>query len=178
MSDPASGKRLRQAALLSALIALADQATKAWILLVVMQPPRVIPVFPGFNLTLTYNRGVSFGLFGAAESEWQPYLLSVMAVLVVALLGFWLWREGERWKTPAIGLIAGGALGNVVDRLIRPGVVDFLDVYVGDWHWPAFNLADSAITVGVCLLLAASLFPDSGQAKSEDAQGDAGGSRP
>ena len=103
-------------------------------------------------VTLARNRGVSFGML-RLEGPWGPWLLSAAALAVVVWLFLWQRRARERWIAASVGLIAGGALGNVVDRLIRHAVVDFIDAYVGPYHWPAFNLADSAITLGVVLLL-------------------------
>jgi signal peptidase II len=100
---------------------------------------------------------VSFGLF-ATGTDLGPWILSILALVIVAVLLFWL-RKAEGILIPiAIGLIVGGAIGNVIDRVIYGAVVDFLDVYWGSYHWPAFNVADSSITVGAILLVADSLF--------------------
>jgi len=122
-----------------------------------MQPPRVIPVLPFFNLVLVWNQGVSFGMFGdGSVGAWALVLLA--AGIVVALV-YWLRKADSTLSVVSLGLIIGGAVGNVIDRLVHGAVVDFLDVHAAGWHWPAFNVADSAITVGVVLLLAESLFP-------------------
>ncbi|MFQ6018578.1 MAG: signal peptidase II [Kiloniellaceae bacterium] len=142
---------------LAAAVLLFDQASKWAVLELVMQPPRVIEVTGFFNLVLTYNFGISFGIFGG-QGAWKPLGLSALALAVVAALLYWLWRQPERLLAVAIGLVVGGALGNVIDRLRFSAVVDFLDFHLGDWHWPAFNLADSAITVGVVLLVFDGLF--------------------
>ena len=142
---------------LAALVLLLDQITKWLILAVVMQPPRQIEVLPFFNLVLTFNRGVSFGLFDGS-SPWQPWLLSGLALAIVTGLVIWLRRQ-DRWlPAVAIGLIVGGAIGNVIDRVRIGAVVDFLDVHAFGWHWPAFNIADSGVTIGVVLLLLDGLF--------------------
>ncbi len=138
-------------------IALIDQATKWLILVQVMTPPRSIEVLPIFNIVLVWNRGVSFGLFDSTSS-WTPILLSVFAVAVALFLLFWLRRVEHRLLAIAIGLVIGGALGNVVDRLRHGAVADFLDLHIGAYHWPAFNVADSSITVGVFLILLDGLF--------------------
>ena len=142
---------------LAVLVLLLDQLSKWLILEVVMQPPRQIELLPFFNLVLTYNRGISFGLLGGG-SPWQPWLLSGLALAIVVGLLIWLRRQESLAGALAIGLVIGGALGNVVDRLHIGAVVDFLDLHAAGWHWPAFNLADSAITIGVVLLLLDGLF--------------------
>lgn len=142
---------------LSAVVMLLDQLSKWWILELVMRPPQVIEVLPFFNLVLTFNRGVSFGLFDGS-SPWQPWLLSGLALAIVTGLVIWLRRQ-DRWlPAVAIGLIVGGAIGNVIDRVRIGAVVDFLDVHAFGWHWPAFNIADSGVTIGVVLLLLDGLF--------------------
>ena len=126
-----------------------DQATKWWILNYVMDPPRVIPITGFFNLVLGRNTGVSFGLFGEA----RPEVLVAFAIAVVVILIVWMKRAENRLTASALGLIAGGAVGNVLDRLRHGGVTDFLDFYVGQWHWPSFNMADVGIVCGAGLLL-------------------------
>lgn len=166
-SNPSAGAPMKLALILAALVMVLDQISKWIIVESVMSPPRTIPVTGFFNLTLAYNCGVSFGFLNHAElcnSGILPWVLSLFAVAVVGGLFFWLKRQPERPLALAIGLIAGGALGNVVDRLRLGKVVDFLDFYLsGLAHWPAFNLADSAITVGVLLLLIDGLFARPGQ---------------
>lgn len=142
---------------MAAAVVVVDQASKWVILAQVMQPPRVIVVTGFFNLVLTFNTGISFGLF-AGGADWQRWVLSLLALAIVAGLLVWLRGQSRVVPAAAIGLIVGGALGNLVDRMIRPGVVDFLDFHVAGWHWPAFNVADSAITIGVVLLLFDGLF--------------------
>ena len=154
---------------LAIIVFVLDQATKWLIVDVVMQPPRIIDVTGFFNLVLTFNRGVSFGLFGQDAASWQPYALSALALAIVAGLVVWLSRVDHWLPAAAIGLVIGGAIGNTADRLFRSeqAVVDFLDFYVGSWHWPAFNVADSAITVGVVMLLYDGLLnaPETGKSK-------------
>ena len=86
------------------------------------------------------------------------WLISAFALIVAAGLGFWLYRTRRKWPALALGLIIGGALGNVIDRLRLGWVIDFIDFHVNTWHWPAFNIADAAITVGVGMLLIDGLF--------------------
>jgi signal peptidase II len=105
-----------------------------------------------FNLTLTYNRGISFGLFNGGAGL-NSVIFSLAAAAIVAVLVFWLSRVESPFLAVAIGLIIGGAVGNVVDRIRLGAVVDFLDFHVGSLHWPAFNVADSAICIGVAAML-------------------------
>ncbi len=166
-SNPSAGTPMKLALILAALVLLLDQLSKWVIVELVMSPPRTIPVTGFFNLILIQNCGVSFGFLNDAElcrSVIMPWVLSLLAVAVVGGLFYWLRRQPERLLALAIGLVAGGALGNVVDRLRLGAVVDFLDFHLsGSLHWPAFNLADSAITVGVLLLLFDGLFARHGQ---------------
>ncbi len=134
------------------LVFVLDQLSKWWILDAVMNPPRIVPLTSFFNIVLVLNRGVSFGLFSAAP-HWMPWILSGFAVTVAAALAIWLRRADNRLLAAALGLVIGGALGNVADRVRFGAVVDFLDLHLGGFHWPAFNVADSAITIGVGLLL-------------------------
>ncbi|MHB0670488.1 signal peptidase II [Roseomonas mucosa] len=136
----------------AALAFALDQATKWWVLTHLMDSPRVIPVAPFFNLVLGWNRGVSFGLL-SADHPATPWLLSSLALAVLAGLVVWTAHDQRSGMAASVGLIAGGASGNVVDRLRHGAVTDFLDFHVAGYHWPAFNLADSTIFVGTALLL-------------------------
>lgn len=142
---------------LAAAVTILDQISKWWILGTVMQPPRVIPVTPFFNLVLGWNRGISFGFLdsGGWLSAW---FLPLAAVVISAVLAVWLYRVRQLRAAVGIGLIIGGAMGNLVDRLQFGAVADFLDFYAWGFHWPAFNLADSAITAGAVVLILDSLF--------------------
>jgi signal peptidase II len=110
------------------------------------------PVTGFLDLVLTCNRGMSFGLFNTGEGLSVP-LFSIAAVAIVAVLVFWLSRVHSDMLASAIGLIIGGAVGNVVDRVRFGGVIDFLYFHLASWYWPAFNLADSAICIGVVVML-------------------------
>ena len=110
-----------------------------------------------FNLALTYNRGISFGLFNSGAGL-NAFVFSLAAAAIVAVLAYWLSRASSPLLAVAIGLIIGGAVGNVIDRVRLGAVVDFLDFHIGALHWPAFNLADSAICIGVAAMLMDSLF--------------------
>ena len=129
-----------------------DQGTKWWVLTDLMNPPQVIPVTPFFNLVLGWNRGVTFGLL-AADHPAARWLLSSMALVIIVVLLVWMVRDRRPGVAASLGFIIGGALGNVVDRMRHGAVTDFLDVHAAGYHWPAFNLADTAIFVGVALLL-------------------------
>lgn len=144
---------------IAAAVVVFDQATKLVIVHVVMDPSRTIEVTPFFNIVLVWNRGISFGLLSAG-SAWMPWLLSGVAIVIAGALLVWLTRVETRLTAAALGLVIGGAVGNVIDRVFyaRQAVTDFLDFHVGGYHWPAFNVADSAITVGVGLLLIDSLI--------------------
>lgn len=136
---------------------LIDQGTKWWIVNVFMVPPRVVPVTPFFNLVLGWNRGISFGLFNNG-SDFNVWILSGVALAVVSFLLVWLYREQGRLVSIALGLVIGGAMGNVIDRLRYGGVTDFLDFHLSGYHWPAFNLADTSIFLGAAFLVADALF--------------------
>lgn len=136
------------------LAALADQGAKTWIVrLFAAQPePHLVRVTPFLNLALTMNRGMSFGLFNSDAKANTAVFVAVAAIIVAALL-VWLKNARDRLLEVGIGLVIGGAIGNVADRLTRGAVVDFLDFHLGGWHWFVFNLADAAISVGVGLML-------------------------
>ncbi len=140
----------------AALALLLDQLSK-WLILEVVELPvrQQIPVAPFFDLAMVWNRGVSFGMF--AEHN-QPYALVALALAITAVLLRWLWKTQEKWEAVALGLVIGGALGNVIDRLRFGAVADFLDFYIKNLHWPAFNIADSAVCIGVVVLCARSIF--------------------
>jgi len=143
--------------LIAVAIVIADQVTKWLIVTQVMAPPRVIEVLPFFDIVLVHNRGISFGAFNTG-SDSMAWALTGFALLIAAGLLVWLWRAKTGLIATALGLVIGGAIGNVIDRVRIGAVADFLDVHVGTYHWPAFNLADSAITIGVALILLEALL--------------------
>jgi len=137
------------------VIALADQWTKQWVIdYFAARPgePAIVTLAPFFNLVLTGNRGMSFGLFNN-DAAANTIVFTLAAAVIVGGLFLWLRRAQAPLLKLGIGLVIGGAAGNVADRLTRGAVVDFLDFHLGAWHWFAFNLADSAICVGVAALL-------------------------
>lgn len=144
---------------LAALIVVVDQATKQ-VILAGWQLGESTPVIPGlFSITSVRNRGGAFGLLADLPEEWRVAAFVVFALGTVALLA-WMFREtpaADRWQRAALAGVIGGALGNLVDRVRFGEVVDFLDVFVGDRHWPAFNVADSFISVGALVLVLAAL---------------------
>lgn len=151
--------------LLSLVVLAADQASKLYFLATVPEFTRV-PVLPGFfDWTLTYNEGVAFSLFGDGE-DLQRFLLSAFAVAVSTGFAVWLTRlpRADRWSAVALALVIGGAIGNVVDRVRLGHVVDFILLYWREWHWPAFNVADSCIVVGAIVLVLAGFRPQPKQA--------------
>ena len=124
-----------------------------------MNPPRVIEITGFLNLVLVSNKGVSFGLF-SSDAVWAQPALASFAALVSILLVFWMRQAQHCFSAIFLGLVVGGALGNAIDRLLHEAVVDFLDFHVAGYHWPVFNIADSAITVGVIFIIAEGLFAD------------------
>lgn len=153
---------------LSLAIILADQLTKYLIEanFLVFETVRVTSFF---NLTLVYNQGAAFS-FLADQGGWQRWFFAILAVAVTAVLMIWLVRlkHHERLVATSLSLIIGGAVGNLIDRVRFGHVVDFLDFYYKTWHWPAFNVADSAITIGVALMIIDALFPAKAPARAED----------
>ncbi len=149
------------------VVALLDQLSKWWVVETLFRPagmtltpfytPVRITLAPVFDLVMTWNRGVSFGIFNH-DNIWNSLVLSVLSLAIAAGLVVWLARAERRLLALALGLVIGGAVGNVIDRVRFGAVADFLDFHVGLWHWPAFNLADSAITVGAVIIVLDSLF--------------------
>jgi signal peptidase II len=138
---------------LAALVLLADQATK-WLVLQTMPLGEVIPITGFFNLVHVRNPGAAFS-FLADAGGWQRWLFTLFALGVSALLIFMMRRAPEqRLFCFAAALVIGGAIGNLIDRLVFGEVIDFLDFHWQGWHWPAFNIADSGITVGAFLIIA------------------------
>lgn len=138
---------------LSALIIILDQLTK-WLSVNLLELHETVPVMPFFNFTMAHNYGAAFS-FLASAGGWQRWFFVVLAVTVSIVLSLWMkkLKPTARMEAAALALIIGGAVGNVIDRFIYGYVIDFLDVYYGSYHWPAFNIADSAICVGAALLI-------------------------
>ena len=159
--DPAApiapGRALALAGGLLGLVVVLDQLSKWIVVERIMVPPRIIEVTGFFNLVLTHNTGISFGMLRGGE-DWVRWALSAVALGIVAVLLIWLRRQPGWPLAVSVGLICGGAIGNVIDRIRVGAVIDFLDFHAAGWHWPAFNVADAAITVGVLALVLDSLF--------------------
>ncbi|HEY0676349.1 MAG TPA: signal peptidase II [Immundisolibacter sp.] len=138
---------------LAALLILLDQASKLAVLRL-LEPYQTIPVVPGFNLTLAFNRGASFS-FLADAGGWQRWLFSGISLAASVIIVILLRRTppADRLNGLGLSLVLSGAVGNLIDRLWLGHVVDFLDVYYRAWHFPAFNIADSAISIGAALLV-------------------------
>jgi signal peptidase II len=157
---PADRSRLARVVTIAAVVVILDQITK----LIVLQ--RLVPGLPivlidGFlAFTLVMNTGLAFGLLAGIPAGWRWLvgLLSLVALVVLLRVALRILPSGGWREQSAIGLIFGGAVGNLIDRTRFGAVVDFVDVYVRDWHWPAFNVADSAITVGVAVLALGVMF--------------------
>ena len=143
---------------LAVLLALLDQLTKYWIS-ASFDYGQVREVTGFFNLVLTHNKGAAFS-FLASAAGWQRGFFIAVALIAIVLISVLLVRHaGEKLFCLSLALILGGAIGNVLDRIALGYVVDFLDFHIAGWHWPAFNLADSAITVGAALLVLDSFRP-------------------
>lgn len=161
---------MRRAAYALALVVfLVDQLVKYWIIAGVgLQARGSIPVLPVFSLTWVENRGVSMGML-TADTEVGRWLLVGLTGLIAAVVAVWIRRERHWPEAMALGLVLGGALGNIVDRIRFGYVVDFIHLHAGPWSFYVFNVADAAITLGVALLLVRALFsrPDSAGSDSK-----------
>ena len=138
---------------LSLLVIFLDQVSKLAIA-GSMQLYQSIPVMPFFKLTYVHNTGAAFSFLSEAGG-WQRWFFAALALVISGVIAVWLARlkHDETLLAVALSLVLGGAIGNLIDRLVYGYVIDFLDVYYQTWHWPDFNIADSAITIGVILML-------------------------
>lgn len=137
---------------ISVLLLVLDQWTK-WYVAKIFDPGQVLPVFPGFNLVLAFNRGAAFS-FLAQAGGWQVWFFGLLAVIVIVVMVRLLWRYSVySLFSLSLTCIIAGAAGNLIDRALRGYVIDFLDFYWNGMHWPAFNVADIAICVGAGLLI-------------------------
>ena len=144
---------------ISIAVIVLDQLTKylATDMLIYADPVAVVPFL---NLTLLHNTGAAFSFLSQAGG-WQRWFFAAIALLVSVGILFWLKKLGrdKLWEALALALVMGGAIGNVVDRIVYGYVIDFLDFYYGAWHYPAFNVADMAIVLGAAILILDSLWP-------------------
>lgn len=139
-------------------ILILDQASKWWVLEVFDLPEKIsVAVLPMLNLTMVWNRGITFGLL-SSDSAVASTVLAAVALAVVVALAMWLRRAESMAVAVALGAVAGGAVGNVIDRLRFGAVVDFIHLHAWGWSWYVFNVADAAIVVGVGVLLLDSLL--------------------
>ena len=150
---------------LAAAVVAADQATKAMVLGRFSYGER-LELTGFFNLVLVYNKGAAFSFLSDAAG-WQTPLLIAFAVVAIGILGALIMRSPQRrLLCTGLGLVLGGALGNLIDRFRYGQVVDFLDLHAAGWHWPAFNVAASAITVGALLLIVEGFAHHEGRARA------------
>lgn len=138
--------------IVAAIIVIFDQVTKIGVLKT-LQAGEVIPLTSFLNLILTFNKGAAFSFLSSA-SGWQRYFFTAVSVIAIVFIIYFLKRNADKTLACfAFSLILGGAAGNLIDRVLYGQVTDFIDFYIGRWHWPAFNIADSAITIGAILFV-------------------------
>jgi len=168
---------LNRGLLIAIIGIIADQISKAYILYglklagayqngvpIVGNFNKSIELTDFFNIVLVWNHGVSFGMFNnGVGGGLQPLMLSIMTIAIVAVVIYMLKKSKSKVEATAFGLVIGGALGNLIDRIIYGAVVDFLDFHVAGWHWPSFNVADSIILIGVLLLVFEGFFVKDGE---------------
>ena len=142
--------------LISVLIVFLDLISKQAVVRFLL-PQQVITVTPFFNLVSVMNKGISFSLFNSGQKT-TVWALIIISLAIICGIAVWIYREKNRWTKLALCLILGGAIGNVLDRLRFGAVVDFLDFHIGAYHWPAFNVADTAVCIGVFIIIIQSIF--------------------
>lgn len=150
---------------LSIVVIFIDQLTK-WMVNANLELHEIIPIMPHLNLTLTYNKGAAFGFLND-QGGWQQVFFTVLALVVSSYIVYWLHKlkETQTWTAIGLALVLGGAIGNLIDRVLQAKVTDFIDFYI-DWdvfflsngHFATFNVADIAIAIGAALLVFVSLF--------------------
>lgn len=143
-----------------------DQVSKYYAVqsLIFGQPKAIVQYF---NWSLNYNKGVAFGLFNQYEAAVQMGLILMVLSMIIGLF-IWLGKiyKADSWQAISLSLILGGAIGNLIDRIILGHVVDFIDFYIGNWHWPTFNIADSLICIGAAMLALGIFKQESAQSTS------------
>lgn len=143
---------------ISAIIIIADQATK-WIANTQLEYHQAVAVFPYFEWFLSYNPGAAFS-FLADAGGWQRWFFTILTIVISIILFVWIKKleKDEKLTAIALCLILGGAIGNLIDRVLLGHVIDFIQVWLGSYPWPSFNIADSAISVGAVILLLTGLI--------------------
>lgn len=161
MKEPVQNNGLRKYFfLIAAIVVLLDRLTK-WAVASSLLLHESVSVIPGFfHITHVENTGAAFGLFADSTAQWKVAALVTFSLVALVIVSVLLWRNSHSLSIMTVGLslILGGAFGNLWDRMLEGHVVDFLDFHVGQYYWPAFNIADSAIVVGAVLLVAEILF--------------------
>jgi signal peptidase II len=137
---------------LAVVVLLLDQASKWIVLTHMMAPPHTLPVTSFLNIILAWNRGISFGLL-SSNNPYSVWILATVAFAFAAVLILWIWRAETKVMALGFGLVLGGAIGNLCDRLRFGAVTDFLDLHAYGYHWYTFNIADAAIVGGVAFIL-------------------------
>jgi signal peptidase II len=141
------------------LVILLDQITKSFVLKEFLYSEHnTIFVTSFFNLVLTFNYGVSFGIFPAHDSLIRYWFIIIFTITLISVLSFWWFKEENKFEKISYSMIVGGGIGNIIDRVTLGAVVDFLDFHINDLHWAAFNVADSFIVIGVFGLIFKQLF--------------------
>jgi signal peptidase II len=144
-------KRIAFGFLLAGIVIVLHQLAQTWVYDLIEAHGGHIDVLPFFTLVKVWNRGVSFGMLNdLTHGQW---LLSALAITITFILLRWLWKATDKLTTAALGLVVGGAVGNTIDRLRHGAVADYLDFHAFGYHWPAFNMTDTAIFIGVILLV-------------------------
>jgi len=146
--------------LIALVVVFLDRLTKWWIAQTIAVG-NTVPVVPGFfRLTHVQNHGAAFGLFDESPTQWKIGALILFSIVALVIVTALLWKNSHAMTVTGVGLslVLGGAVGNLWDRLFTGHVVDFLDFYVGSYHWPAFNVADAAIVSGAILLVSEIVF--------------------
>lgn len=145
-------------------VMVADQAVKYWIIGLLADAQGTITLTPFFNLVMVWNKGISFGMLSGHDA-WLGLVIFTIGMIIALLT--WLWRNPEKPYIYALGLVIGGAAGNLIDRLKHGAVADFFDFHLYGYHWPAFNIADSAIVIGVIIIGFFSFFGKSSQQEKQ-----------
>lgn len=158
----------RHAYIIAAVVFIADQLSKWWIISgLKLESLGSVPLLPFLNLTWVENRGVAMGMF-QAEADMGRWLLVALTAAIAGAIIWWINSERDSTDLAAMGLILGGAVGNIVDRVRLGYVADFVHFYIGEWSFYVFNVADAAITIGVGLLLLRAFFGNDAHVKEED----------